>query len=156
MALVWERIISGFKYLLAVFMILAGIITATAPLAASSGPLGFLFASRLCLIGLGCILAGSGITLLYAKLTRSRRWTGRGLMYVYLCFVFAALLNILSSGTLTFDIWGPNIVMSLIVGALYLRWRLKTHYITPNYFREDIRELKDHMPPEELALKKRR
>ena len=115
----------------------AGIITALSePLAPLDGILGFLYSSRLFLIIIGGIFFTSGLTLFIAKLFKSRKWIGRALFLIYLCFLFSAGINIATLGTYEWAAWGPNLVASLITAILYLRWKyqilyapVKIHYV---------------------------
>ena len=135
-----------FKYLLAIFMIVVGVYTALLPLEPAAGQLGFIFAHRISLIAFGAAFAGSGLTLLIGKIKRSRRLTGKGLLAIYLCFVFGGILNGMSFDWALAS-WLPNILASLVVGALWLRWKMKTEYIDPKHFVDDYDELRPMAPP---------
>lgn len=127
----WEKFLGLVKYLLAVFMILAGIATAISDLMPlGDGTLGYIYTHRWALVSLGTIFTASGLALLYGKITRSRHWIGYGLLSIFACFLFAFILNTGSSQG--FD-WG-NAMAAVVVGALFLRWRFKTSYINPNHF----------------------
>lgn len=142
-AALWiERGLSGFKYLLAIFMMLAGIATAISPVAPAGGELGWLYASRHALVLYGITFFGAGFALLWGKIRKSRKWTGRGLLFIYLSFLYAAFLNVLSWGLGTPSAWSGNVIAAGIVGVLYLRWRFQTEYIDPNHFKRDLK-LKD-------------
>ena len=138
-----EYAISGFKYLIALFMILSGVLTAITPVEPASGALGVLYSSRLILVALGAIFAYCGGMLLYGKIRKSRKWTGRGLMAIYLCFVFAVLIQLSAYGFGDPSQWVGNLIASIIIGALWLRWKFKTEYIKTNHFRDDIRHLRE-------------
>ena len=134
---IWaERLISAFKWLLALFMILAGILTMFTPLTPMSGVLGYIYSTRISLVIFGIIFSSCGGMLLYGKMRRSRVWTGRGLMGIYLCFTFATLLQGVAYGWHP-GYWANNLIMALITGALWLRWRLKTAYIDPRHFYDE-------------------
>lgn len=136
-----EKGLGAFKYALAVFMMYAGVATCIAPLTPASGSLGFLYSTRISLVIFGIIFFISGFMLFYGKVTKSRYWTGKGLLAIYLCFVFATVLNFIAT-TGTAGFWMPNAIAAIITGALWLRWKFKTEYINPHHFREDIRKLK--------------
>lgn len=136
-----EGAISVFKYILGGFMVIAGLQTMFAPITIVGDALGAFFLNRLLLVLFGLIFASCGVTLLYGKIRRSRRWTGRGLMGIYLCFVFGTIINIATNGFLPAT-WVGNFVLSLITGALWLRWKFKTEYINPLHFVDEVVELK--------------
>lgn len=142
-ALWGEYGLTGFKYLLALFMMLAGVLTAIGPITPLDGDLGFLYSSRWHLIFYGAVFFGSGAALFWGKIRRSRKWTGIGLMAVYLCFMFGATLNFMVWGTGVPSAWVGNLVAAAIVGVLYLRWRFQTEYVDPNHFMRDL----DYRPP---------
>lgn len=101
------------------------------------GALGFIYGYRPTLIIFGIIIILSALTLLYGKIRRSKRWTGRGLMAVYLCYVFGAVLNFAAFGD-PFT-WVGNAIVALITGALWLRWKFQTEYVDPEHFRDAIK-----------------
>jgi hypothetical protein len=135
-----EHAFSVLKYAIAGLTIVAGVGAMVAPLTPMPAPLGFLYGTRVGLVLFGALTVSCGFSLLYGKATRSRQWTGRGLMACYMCFVFATLIQGLAfawdPGT-----WVANAIFALITGALFLRWKFKTSYIDPNHFRKEIEEL---------------
>lgn len=132
-----ERALGALKYVIAFFMIVAGVLTPLQDLTPVDGALGFIYSSRLALSLFGMAFFLSGATLLYGKLYRSKKFTGLGLLFVFVCFFFSAILETTARHTPSIG----NFVCSLIVAALYLRWRMKTAYIDPNHFKEDIHTL---------------
>lgn len=128
-----RKLISGtlstLKYLLALMMMYAGITTAffITPVP-YPGVLGFLYSSKTFLIIAGSFFFISGATLFVAKILKSRKWIGRGLFLIYLCFLFGAGLNIATMGTYDWEAWGPNFLASLITAILYLRWKYQILY----------------------------
>ena len=140
MGLFIERALGLFKYLLALFMMYAGVATAILPITPVDGSLGFIYSARLSLIIFGVVFFISGFMLFYGKVTKSRIWTGRGLASIYGCFLFAAILNAVALGGIAN--WLGNAIVALITGALWLRWKMKTTYIDPKHFREDVVKLK--------------
>lgn len=138
-AILSEKALGAFKYLLSGYMMLAGIVTSLGPPVDVSGPLTFLYTSRISLLLFGLIFFLSGLALLYGKIRKSRRWTGHGLFAIYMCFTFFAALNYVAIGELTS--WIGNLIAAVVVGSLWLRWRFKTQYINPNHFIRDIEEL---------------
>jgi predicted Na+-dependent transporter len=113
------------NYLLALFMMYAGVITAIAPLDTSQDRFGWIYGSRFMLVLFGLIFFGSGASLFVSKLVQYEPIIGHSLMAIYLCFVFAALLN-MASGSWIDGL--PNLVASGIVGLLYLRWKYRFFY----------------------------
>jgi|SRR6478609_542013 len=138
-ALAWEYSLSGLKYLLAVVMLLSAFQTMTAPLTPMDGALGFIYSSRVTLVILGALFAAAALSLLYGKIRRSRKWTGRGLMNIYLCFLFATIIQGAAYAWMP-GYWIPNAIVTVIVGLLWLRWRMKTAYINPKHFRRIVNE----------------
>ena len=137
-----EHGLSVFQYLLALFMMFAGIATAIGPITPLDGELGWLYSSRYHLVFYGTTFFVAGFTLFWGKIRKPRKWTGRGLLWIYLSFVFATLMNLLAWGFGMPGAWVGNLLASIIVGALYLRWRFKTEYIDPKHFTRDIEELR--------------
>lgn len=129
-----ENFLSVVKYLLAGLMILAGIMTAFGPLTPMDGALGFLYSTRASLVMFGIVFFLCGATLLYGKIKRNKKLVGIGLMSIYMCFLFAGLLNAIAGAP-----WIPNLAFSIVVGALYLRWKYTRSYVNPNHFIEHKR-----------------
>lgn len=125
------------KYLLVGVTFFGGITTMFSPVTPAAGALGLIYSSRITLIILGVIIMGCALALLYGRLRRSRVWTGRGLMAVYCCYFFAALLNGAAFGW-TPDAWLPNMLLAFIAGILWLRWKFKTEYIDPQHFKDAV------------------
>jgi hypothetical protein len=133
-----ERGLSVFKYIIGGYMMLAGIVT---PFGTDENTsLGWIYSSHYSLTILGIIVFASGAMLVYGKIRKSKKWTGRGLLWIYMCFLFAAILNFVAySGDWTY--WVGNLIAGLITGALWLRWKNKTEYINPRHFTRDIEKL---------------
>lgn len=118
-----STILSAFKYIIAVFMMVAGIQTMfveTDPLAP-----GFIYESRTALVIIGGVFFSSGLTLFVGKLTKMRRVTGHGLFMVYSCFLFATILSWVAFG---FAEATGNLIGTLVTGGLYLRWKYHIYY----------------------------
>lgn len=137
-ALWGEYGLSAFKYLIAVFMMFAGVATAFAPIEPAGADFGWLYESRYALVLYGVTFFLSGLALFWGKIRKSRKWTGIGLLWIYLSFLYAALLNMLVWGIADPSAWGGNLIVALVVGGLYLRWRFQTAYINPKHFTRDI------------------
>lgn len=130
-ALWWERALGAFKYLVAVFMMFAGVLTATGPLhPRGDGSLGFIYASRIALAAFGIWFFVSGAVLFYGKIRKRRLATGWGLLLIFNCFFFSGILNTSAAGFFDYG----NFIAAGIMGALYLRWRFKTAYVNPRHF----------------------
>lgn len=41
-----------------------------------------------------------------------------------------------------------DVVVGVVAAALWLRWKLKTEYIDPNQFEDELAELRDDLPPD--------
>jgi intracellular septation protein A len=130
-----NRAISVFEYLVAGYLVLAGGLTMVIqPDPAVTNFMRVLYGTRTGVIIVGLVIVISGLVLMIGKIRKSKRQHGRGLFCTYLCFFFAAILNAVAyAGDPT--VWVSNAVMALIIGALWLRWRLKTEYINPRQFR---------------------
>lgn len=134
-----ERAIGGFKYLIAGYLMLSGAFTAFGPGDPSVSAMHGLYTNHISLFILGSLIFLSGFTLLVGKLMKSRKWTGRGLFAVYLCYLFATILNFIAySGDPA--LWLGNAIGFIVVGALWLRWKFKTEYVNPRHFRDDVNE----------------
>lgn len=138
--------LSILKYLIGIFMFVIGLATMFAPITHSVSMLGLLFAYRATWVVCGVTFAASGAWLLYGKLTKNRIATGHGLMAIYLCLVFATVVN----GFLTHWLlasWLGNAIFAVVVGLLYLRWKFRVAYIDSNKFATDIDGLRHDSPP---------
>lgn len=113
------KILSGLKYLLALYLMYAGIDTMFGPVADSSD-LGLVYETRFTLVIFGIIFFTSGAVLLLGKIFKRMRVIGWGLYAIFLCFLFATILNWVGLGT---SHAVGNLVMSILVGLLYLRWK---------------------------------
>ncbi|HEY5445869.1 MAG TPA: hypothetical protein VIJ87_15650, partial [Pyrinomonadaceae bacterium] len=91
-----ERAIGAFKYLIAVYLMLAGVVTVFSHGDPSVSALHSLYTSHLSLAIIGLIIFASGATLFWGKIRRNRKLVGRGLFSVYLCYLFAAILNFIA------------------------------------------------------------
>ena len=129
-----ERALGAFKYIVAIFMMVAGVLTPLQESEAVDGPLGVLYSSRLSLSIFGLIFFLSGATLFYGKVTKSKKWTGAGLFVIFACFLFSAILDTAARHSPSIG----NFVCAVIMALLYLRWRFKTAYIDPNHFIDDV------------------
>lgn len=137
-----ENAIGFVKYVIAALTIFGGITAILTPLTPLSGPLGFLYGTRVGLVLFGLLTIACGLALLYGKVRKSRKWTGIGLMACYCCFLFATLIQISAFGFHP-AYWAVNGTLAILSGALWLRWKFKTAYINPNHFRKDIAKLKN-------------
>lgn len=129
--------LSGLKYVLATFMMYAGATTAFGPIDPYDGRLDWMLNSRISLMIFGTLFFISGLTLFLGKVLKKYDWTGRGLMMVYLSFLFAALVNTFAIG------WNEgsyNFIAAMIVGALYLRWKHHFWYFDAKDVPPEVRE----------------
>jgi hypothetical protein len=136
--LFWERFIGAVKYVMAAITMFAGVTTATSPTSPYHGALGWLYSSRPSLVGLGIIAIVCGGYLIWAKWKKRRESTGRALMFLYLLYTFATILQMVAAGFLS---GVSNLIFAILFGLLYLRWRFKTAYVDPNHFRKHIEKL---------------
>lgn len=119
--------LSGAKYVLAAFMMYAGIATMFLPPQTGSN-LGFIYENRWVIASFGVLFFISGLTLFIGKIMKRRRVIGHGLFMVYVCFLFSFILNWVG---LSFYAASGNLIGSFIVGALYLRWKYYIYYYQP-------------------------
>lgn len=139
--LFWERATGVLKYAIAIYMMVAGLLTPWfAGLETTN--LGWVYSNPWSLLTLGLIIFACGLWLFIGKVRKNRRQTGQGLMACFCCFLFAGVLN--SVALATFD--PGNFIAAAVLALLYLRWRFKTAYIDPNHFRE-IRHEHHHLAP---------
>lgn len=127
-----KRLVSGslsvIKYIIALFMMYAGVMTMLTP-PLDKSHLGIVYETRATLVLFGIIFFLSGLTLFVGKIMKWKRWVGHGLYAIYMCFLFATFLNWYGLG---FDAAVGNMVGSVIVGALYLRWKYRIYYYEPS------------------------
>lgn len=133
----FDTAVTFVQYLIALFMMLAGALTATGPISPHRGRLGFIYSERISLEFFGVVFFLAGLTLFYGLFRRRRLWVGRGLMAIYLCFLFSAALGMVAYGLRPHN-WISNFIASMLIGLLYLRWRFKTAYINPEQFRHKL------------------
>jgi hypothetical protein len=133
-----ERVLGAFKYLIAALMLFEGVETAIGPLRPQGGDLGFIYSNRVSLVCFGVYFFSCGAALLYGKLKKSRRWTGRGLLMTFIAFLFAGILNTMADDRLSAE----NLIAAVVLGGLWLRWRIKTSYIDPDHFVDSSGQLR--------------
>lgn len=119
--------LSGFKYLIALFMMYAGVVTVMAPPTPGT-QLPLVYESRPVLIVMGIIIFLSGALLFFSKVFKKRKTQGWGLFAIYNCFLFAGFLNWYAVG---WEGAWSNLLGAAIVGALYLRWKYHIYYYEP-------------------------
>lgn len=146
MTQILDRIGSVLNYILGFFMVVVGIATAISPLVEPTAALGFFLSHRYVWVAVGAIFSLCGGMLLYGKFAKKRVWVQRGLMAIYLCFVFSAIVNGYGAHW-QLGAWLGNAIASVIVGILYLRYRARTAYINPRQFERDIDGLNLDGPP---------
>lgn len=132
--------IGGFKYVIAVFMMYAGIATIVAPIEPISGSLGFIYNTRFFLALFGSTFFLCGLTLFMGKIRKDKTLVGYGLMSIYCCFLFFGITN-----CVVYGLYGGigNLIMAAITGALWLRWKFKTAYINPNHFKRQVNRIQN-------------
>jgi len=135
-----EKALGVFKYAVAIFMMVAGVLTPLQDTEPVGGALGFLYASKISLGLFGLVFFTSGAVLFYGKMMKNKRFVGLGLMLVFICFLFSGLIETIARHVPSIG----NFTSAGIMGLLYLRWRLKTAYIDPNHFKAEIDEIKDN------------
>jgi hypothetical protein len=125
MKLVW-LVLTAVNYLLALFMMYAGVTTAFAPVDTQVAEhFGWLYNTRASLLVFGIWFFCSGLSLFLGKIFKQDSVVGHSLMSIYCCYVFAAILNWIALG---WALGWPNLVGAGIVGALYLRWKYQLFY----------------------------
>jgi hypothetical protein len=143
----WSRVVEGtvsvFKYLVAIYMMVAGLATPWIASGVETANHGWLYSSPVSLTIIGTIIFLCGLTLFIGKVRRSKSLIGNGLMACFCCFVFAGVLNSMAFGA--FD--PGNFVVAAVMGVLYLRWRFKKFYANPNHFAQPRTDRKAHYPP---------
>lgn len=141
-----NRLISGLEYFIGAYLVFNGLLTVFAdPDDSVVGLMHILYGTHLGLIIAGLIIAASGLTLLVSKIKKLKKTHGRGLFYVYLCYLFATILNFIAYGGTAS--WVGNAIGILVVGALWLRWKFKTEYVNPRQFRNKTIDMRNDLPP---------
>jgi len=137
-----EPILVVIQYLLALFMSIAGVATMLSPVKPlGTGALGFLYSSRFWLVCFGLVFLGAGLWLLAGKLFKKRHWVSRALMTIFMCFIFAVLLNGIAISW-SVDVWLGNTVGAAVTGLTWLWWKFKTEYINAGDFRRQSVKIK--------------
>lgn len=119
--------LSMFKYIIALFMMYAGVATFFVPLEQDSR-LGFIYENRVALVLFGLYFIVSGMLLFIGKIAKMRKTTGHGLFLTYNAFLFGFILNWVG---LSFSHAWANLVAAVVVGGLYLRWKYHIYYYEP-------------------------
>lgn len=102
-------------YLVAIFMVVAGIETALGPLE-PAGDLGFLFETRFWITIFGAVFSLSGFTLLIGLIRRKDGLVQWGTYAIFCCLLFAGVLN-----SVAFNTVDPgNFIAAGVLAALYL------------------------------------
>ncbi len=123
-------LLSIFKYIVAVFMMYAGVATAWMVTEHEHDPrLGFIYNHHWSLVLLGVIFFLAGAVLFWGKVRKKRRTIGHGLMATYLCFLFGAIIVWYADGVVAAV---PNSIAALITAGLYLRWKYHIYYYEPS------------------------
>lgn len=105
-------------------MMYIGVATMLMP-ADDGSELGVIYNNRLALVTFGCFFFASGLTLFIGKVVKRNKTTGHGLFMIYISFLFGFIISTLESD---WNSASTNLVASLIVGALYLRWKYHIYY----------------------------
>lgn len=137
-----EAFLSLIKYLISFVMIVEGVETILLPPVNTHDSLGWLYASKTTLVILGTVFLMAGIVLFAGKFMRSRKWTGHGILAAYLCFLFASIIQFSAYPASVME-WLPNVIMTIVMGALWLRWKYQTTYINPKHFQQRTFHLRD-------------
>jgi hypothetical protein len=132
-----DKVISVLTYIIAGFMLLAGVLTPFAKLQPMDGALGYIYNTRISLVCFGIVFFASGAALLYGKIRKNKTWTGNGLLAVFACFTFSAVLETVARNTPSIG----NIIAAIILAILYLRWRFTTVYVKPEELQDKIDEI---------------
>lgn len=86
-----------------------------------------IFGGRVALFVYMIWFAFLALTLLWAKLTKHRTWHRNVLMAIYLTCIYTAILTIHVFG---FGEAIDDIVIGLLAGGCWLRWKFKTEYVS--------------------------
>lgn len=88
----------------------------------------FLFGSPWFVVIFGTFVFVVGLTLLLGLLFDRHKVIGYSLAGIFQCFLFAAVLMAIQFGFFS-AVWAPNFICAVIVGALYVRWKIKHEYM---------------------------
>lgn len=113
------------NYIIAIFMAIAGVattaISAQPPL---QRPLDALYGNQWFFIAFGAFVFFDGAVLFFGQATKKSRFIGMGLFGTYTAFLCATVLQFIQ--TQEYVSAASNFIAALLVGVLYLRWKL-TH-----------------------------
>lgn len=138
-----ERIISGVEYLISLVFINSGIQLFFLPDIVGNGPL-FILGHHIALIIYALWFIFWALVLVYTKIFKKRKWHSRTLLILYLTALYTAMLTIAIVGWVDAI---DDIFVALILAACWLRWKFKTEYLSPNYFRKSTEVLRTDLPP---------
>lgn len=106
------------------------------PVHEDNGSFGIIYNNKVSLFVLGVIFFTCGAVLLLGKLCKKKYWVGKGLFACFLCFTFAAFVNMAAEGITTLSAWLPNTVAATLTAGLWLWWKFKTEYLNIQEFRQ--------------------
>lgn len=113
-----------FKYLIAVSMMVSGVTTILAdPIPESN--LAIIYETKATLVVFGIIFFVLGVALFVSKLFKWKRIQGWSLFGIYVSYMFAFFSNWIGLGW--DSAWG-NLILAIIMGGLYLRWKYHIYY----------------------------
>ena len=135
-----DRSQSVAEYVIALIFVFGGISVAFAdPLAGATGILGILSSKAAALV-YSVLFVTEGLVLFGAKAFKLKKLHKNILMTMYLTTIFTFCLEWALIG------WSWYLLDSPIIGGLcamfWLRWKIKTEYITVDEFDKDVAELK--------------
>lgn len=84
------------------------------------------------------------LALVYAKVKKKKKLHRNALMVLYLTTVYTAILTAAIIGVPDAI---DDMVLGVIIAACWLRWKFKTEYLSPDFFRASTEHMRDDLPP---------
>lgn len=138
----FDGVLSLFEWLAALVMIVGGISLFFSDPVTTGGPIVRLLGSAAAgyIYGTGFITAGA--FLMIGKAFKKTKIRKNSLMAIYLISIFTFLLEYALIGWTVYLI--DSAVLFVVIGAAWLRLKVKTEYIDPKHFAEHFDNLNQH------------
>lgn len=142
-----DKLYSAIEYALAALWIYGGINSFFANPLTGPSAIFKLLAGQEAIYAYAILFFLTGAALLAAKLLGLKKWHRISLATMYLTclyvLILSYLLGVLSAGSLI------TVLAGVAAAVCWVRWKLKTEYVDPDYFSAELEELRDDLPPKE-------
>lgn len=144
-----DKVYSFFEYLLVIIFILGAVSLIGAPPLAAEGIVKLMLGGKIAIYFYITWFAILSILLFTAKVFNRKVMHKNTLMLMYLTTIYTAIIATYISG---FSLIGivDDIIIGLVAGVCWLRWKFRTEYIDPTDFHRDIQKIRnqdDLTPP---------